>query len=88
MNFELTGILLRAADNNRSVTVDATTLDGAVAQLADTFPSMRRILLDNGGKLRKAHRVVLNGELVAHPDIAMPLGHDDRIEFFTAVAGG
>jgi sulfur carrier protein ThiS len=32
--------------------------------------------------------VFLNGELVPHPDIAMSLGNEDRIEFFTAVAGG
>lgn len=88
MKFEFTGILLHAANDNRSVAIDATTLSGALDGLAATFPSMRRVLLDNAGKLRKAHRMVLNGELIPNPDIAMPLGDDDRIEFFTAVAGG
>jgi molybdopterin converting factor small subunit len=88
MNFEFTGILRRAANNNRLVAVNATTLAGALVELADTFPSMRRVLFDNSGELRKAHRVFLNGELVPHPDIAMSLGNEDRIEFFTAVAGG
>ncbi|WP_037305635.1 MoaD/ThiS family protein [Amycolatopsis orientalis] len=88
MNFEFTGILLRTADNKRSVSVEATTLAGALAELSDMFPSMGRVLLDNTGSLRKAHRVFLNGELVPHPDETMPLGDDDRIEFFTAVAGG
>ncbi|MFD8491839.1 MoaD/ThiS family protein [Amycolatopsis sp. NPDC059657] len=88
MNVEFSGILLRAADNNRSVAVSATTLAGALVELSDTFPSMRRVLLDNAGKLRQAHRLVLNGELVPHPDITMPLGDGDQIQFFTAVAGG
>ncbi|MFI9455251.1 MoaD/ThiS family protein [Amycolatopsis sp. NPDC052450] len=88
MNIEFTGILLRAANNNRTVTVDAATFAAALAELTTRFPSMDRVLLDNTGNLRKAHRVFLNGELVPHPDRAMPLGTGDRIEFFTAVAGG
>ncbi|TCO54824.1 MoaD/ThiS family protein [Actinocrispum wychmicini] len=88
MNFELTGMLRRAAGNNRSVAVTATTLAGAVRELADMYPQVRRVLLDNSGKLRQAHRVVLNGEMIPDPDVAMRLGEDDQIEFFTAVAGG
>lgn len=88
MNVEFTGILLRAANNNRTVTIDATTLADALAELTTKFPSMDRVLLDNTGNLRKAHRVFLNGELVSHPDRTMPLGTGDRIEFLTAVAGG
>ncbi|MYW97936.1 MoaD/ThiS family protein [Amycolatopsis rubida] len=88
MNIQFTGILLRAANNNHRVAIDATTLAGALAELTAKFPSMDRVLLDNTGNLRTAHRVFLNGELIPHPDRAMPLGDDDRIEFFTAVAGG
>ncbi|MGW7531294.1 MoaD/ThiS family protein [Amycolatopsis sp. NPDC054798] len=88
MNIEFTGILLRAAGNTRSVTVEAATLAAALSELTDKFPPMRRVLLDNTGKLRQAHRVFLNGELIPRPDSAMPLREDDRIQFFTAVAGG
>ncbi|WP_409490870.1 MoaD/ThiS family protein [Amycolatopsis sp. cmx-11-12] len=88
MNIEFTGILLRAANNNRTVAVEATTLADALGELTTKFPAMDRVLLDNTGNLRKAHRVFLNGELIPHPNHAMPLGDDDRIEFFTAVAGG
>lgn len=88
MNVKFTGVLLRAANNTRTVTVDATTLADVLTELITKFPSMDRVLLDNTGNLRKAHRVFLNGELVPHPDRTMPLGSSDRIEFFTAVAGG
>lgn len=88
MNFVFTGILLRAANGQREVTCESTTLIGACAELADMLPSMRRILLDNTGKLRRAHRMFLNGELIPHPDDTMLLSDDDRVEFFTAVAGG
>ncbi|MFD6070279.1 MULTISPECIES: MoaD/ThiS family protein [Amycolatopsis] len=88
MNIEFTGILLRAANNTRTVTLEATTLASALAELTTRFPAMDRVLLDNTGNLRKAHRVFLNGELVPHPERGMPLSTGDRIEFFTAVAGG
>jgi molybdopterin converting factor small subunit len=88
MNFEFTGILLRAANGNRKATCKATTLLGACTELVEMIPSMRKVLLDNKGKLRTAHRVVLNGELIPHPTDTMPLSADDRVEFFTAVAGG
>lgn len=88
MVFEFTGMLLRSADNRRTVSIPAGTLSDALAVLTTVFPPMKRILLDNAGRLRRAHRVVLNGELLLNPDSDMPLAENDRIEFFTAIAGG
>jgi molybdopterin converting factor small subunit len=88
MIFELNGLLLRSAGNQRSVSIPAATLGGAITELADQFPQLRRVLLDNSGQLRQAHRVIFNGELISRPDGAMPMADGDRIEFFTAIAGG
>ncbi len=88
MIFEFNGILVRAADNQRSVPIPATTLSSALTELTSRFPQMRRVLLDNAGQLRQAHRVVLNDELIPRPDSAMLLSEDDRIAFYTAIAGG
>lgn len=88
MTFEFTGILLQSAGNQRTVAIAADTLSGALSELTTRFPQLKRLLLDNTGQLRRAHRVLLNGDLLARPDGALHLSAEDRIEFFTAIAGG
>ncbi|NEC86380.1 MoaD/ThiS family protein [Streptomyces sp. SID12501] len=88
MTFEFNGMMLRLADNQRTVPITATTLSAALTELTSKFPHMKRVLLDNTGQLRQAHRVLLNNELIIRPPGTMPLSQDDRIEFFTAIAGG
>ncbi|MFI9561577.1 MoaD/ThiS family protein [Nonomuraea endophytica] len=81
-------MLLRSADNQRTVPIVAGTLNDALTELTARFPDTKRLLLDNAGRLRQAHRVMLNGELLLRPHSALPLAEDDRVEFFTAIAGG
>ncbi|GCD39581.1 MULTISPECIES: MoaD/ThiS family protein [Streptomyces] len=88
MTFEFNGMLLRAADNQRTVSVQAANLSDALAELTAKYPQLGRLLLDSSGQLRQTHRVILNGERIPSPDPAMPLSDDDRIEFLTAIAGG
>ncbi|WP_228000044.1 MoaD/ThiS family protein [Nocardia australiensis] len=88
MIFDFHGILLRSANNQRSISIAASTLDTALDELTRQFPDLKRILLDNSGRLRRAHRVCLNGQVLAQPDNAMSLSEDDRVEFLTAIAGG
>ncbi|MFD9482691.1 MoaD/ThiS family protein [Streptomyces sp. NPDC059991] len=88
MTFEFNGVLLRAAGNQRTVRVEASTLSEALAELTSKHPQLRSLLLDNAGQLRQAHRVCLNSEMLKQPDANMPLSEDDTIEFFTAIAGG
>ncbi|MFE2936261.1 MoaD/ThiS family protein [Streptomyces sp. NPDC059278] len=88
MTFEFNGMMLRLADNQRTVSIDASTLSDAINELTSKFPHMRRVLLDNTGQLRQAHRVLLNDELITRPPSTTPLSQNDRIEFFTAIAGG
>ncbi len=88
MVFEFNGILLRAAQHQRSVSLQATRLGDAITELTSQFPQMKRVLLDNSGQVRRAHRMIVNGELVPQPDIDMRLSDADRIEFFTAITGG
>ncbi|WP_406187264.1 MoaD/ThiS family protein [Streptomyces sp. NBC_01006] len=81
-------MLLRAAGNQRTVSIAATTLSEALTEVAAKFPQLKRLLLDSNGQLGAAHRVVLNREVILRPDGAMPLGDDDQIEFQTVIAGG
>lgn len=88
MQFEFNGMLMRTVGNQHTVAVEADTLGDALAELASQFPHMKRILLDNSGQLRQAHRILLNGEFVTRPGNGLPLSAQDRVEFFTAIAGG
>lgn len=88
MIFEFTGLLRSAAENQRSIPIKADTLNSAVTELTMRYPELRRVLLDNAGNIRKAHRIVLNGEVVHQPDPKTPLSDHDHVEFFTAIAGG
>ncbi|MEV6777000.1 MoaD/ThiS family protein [Streptomyces syringium] len=88
MTFEFNGMLLRAVDDQRTVSVQAANLQEALTELTSRFPRAKAILLDNSGQLHQAHRMTLNGELIPRPDSALPLSEGDRIEFHTAIAGG
>ena len=88
MVFAFTGFLLTSTGNQRELTLGSTTLGNALNELAAKLPQTKRLLFDNAGNLREAHRIVINGELTPHPDLAMQLSHEDRVEFFTAIAGG
>jgi molybdopterin converting factor small subunit len=88
MQFEFTGVLLRSAGNQRSVSIPAATLGDALTELTSQQPRMRQILLDNKGELRAAHRLFLNGEIIPKPDKTMPLSDGDRVGFLTAITGG
>ncbi|WP_223258025.1 MoaD/ThiS family protein [Rhodococcus sp. ARP2] len=70
------------------MSIPATTLESALAELTSQMPEVKRILLDNRGKLRQAHRIVLNDNLIQEPEATMALCSDDRVAFYTAVAGG
>jgi sulfur-carrier protein len=88
MVFVFTGLLLNSTGNQHEVSIDSPTLGDALGELAAKFPQTKRLLFDNTGNLRKAHRIVLNGQLDPHPSMTMRMTERDRVEFFTAIAGG
>jgi molybdopterin converting factor small subunit len=67
----------------------SVTLDKTLEALIAAHPRVRPYLLDAGGDLRPALRVLLNNErldLAARP---LPMLHDnDRLTLLTPVAGG
>ncbi|MFE2936760.1 MoaD/ThiS family protein [Streptomyces sp. NPDC059278] len=88
MIFKFNDTLLRAADNQRTVTIQATTLSDALTKLTAKLPQLKRPLLDDSGQLRQANRISFNGEIITRPNMAMALGDGDSVVFLTAVAGG
>ncbi|MGX1887112.1 hypothetical protein [Streptomyces sp. NPDC055287] len=59
-----------------------------MTELTSQIPRLKRILLDDSGRLRRSHWAFLNDELIMQPDPSMPLGDNDRITFDTAIASG
>ena len=88
MTFKFSGLLLRFVDYSREITVDAGTLDEAVARLVSQHAALKNTLCDAEGKIRPVHRLFLNGEMVDGSRPELPLSSSDSIEILSALAGG
>ena len=88
MTFVFSGTTLRFVDFQKEVEVDAQTIDGALAKLAERFPAVKPVLFDREGRLRSAHRLFFNSEMLVGSDLGKAIGAGDRLEVVTAIAGG
>jgi len=88
MNLRFSGLLLRLVDYERTMHIDAPTLGEAVAAAEQRHPQLRPVLRDAEGKLRRSHRVFINGDLTPTANLATRLGPADDVEFLTAITGG
>ncbi|MFD9691337.1 MoaD/ThiS family protein [Kitasatospora sp. NPDC059088] len=88
MIFKFNDTLLRATDNQRTVTIQAATLADALTKLTTKFPQLKSPLLDNGGQLRQTQRISFNGMPIDQPAMSLPLSDADSIEFLAPIAGG
>ncbi|ARF53800.1 MoaD/ThiS family protein [Streptomyces gilvosporeus] len=88
MKLHFTGTLQRFVDFDPVLTLPAGTLAETLRRAEERYPRLRPVLRDNGGRLRRTHRVVLNGELLASPDDDLMLRDGDTVEILTAIAGG
>jgi hypothetical protein len=88
MRFVLSGNLLRFAEFQREVAVEAGTINEGIAALATRFPALRRVLLDGQDDVRRIYRVFLNGEPLGHEDLGRAASATDEISLITAIAGG
>lgn len=87
VTLHFSGILLRLVGCERAITLPAATLGDAVAAVEARHPQLHRVLRDGDGRLRRAHRIFINGELEPAADLSTPLADEDHVEFLTAIAG-
>ncbi len=81
--------LRRFVDHQSSMQVNATTLNQAIATLADNFPAFRQKAYSTDGQLRQFVRVFVNAQAVnLHVEPAFLLKDGDQITLMTAIAGG
>ncbi|HEY8209566.1 MAG TPA: MoaD/ThiS family protein [Myxococcaceae bacterium] len=88
MVIRLSGTLLRFADYQKEVRVDAPTLKEGISHLGTQYPDVGKALFDKLGQLRASHRLFVNGDLVGKADMGRSVGGDDIVDIVTAVTGG
>lgn len=73
----------------KEVSVKATTVAQAVAELERQFPGLAFYLVDEQGKLRQHVNIFVEEELVVDRDrLSDPLGPDTRLFVMQALSGG
>lgn len=76
------------ADNMKTLEVDGSTVGECVSCLVNRFPALRKMLLDEEGKLLGHLSVYINGEC-AYPDgLGAPVKDGDEIYVLFSIEGG
>ena len=88
MMVRVNGALLRFTDYRRVISVAAPTVEAALTKLADEYEPLRPVLFDRLGRVRRAHRIFLNGELLEVDQLASPAGDADSVDLLLAISGG
>lgn len=88
MIVHVNGALLRFTDYRWVISVAAPTVEAALIRLTEEYPPLERVLFDRASRLRAAHRIYLNGELLEPEQLARPAGEADSVELLLAISGG
>ena len=81
--------LQKYTNDQASVEVEASTVDGLLAALEGHFPGILGRLTDESGKLRRFLNVYVNSEDIRFLDNqSTPLADGDEVSIVPAVAGG
>jgi sulfur-carrier protein len=76
-------------DGHNTVTIEAATLEEALARLRETYPLLRIHLYDEQMQLRQHVLLFYNDESTRWLDtLDVPLRRGDRLEIVQAVSGG
>ena len=82
--------LLRNCTNEQTrFTLEATTLDDALARLVEEYPLLRRHLYDEAGEMRQHVLIFYNDDNIKWLErLDLPLKAGDRLSVVQAVSGG
>lgn len=81
--------LQKFTNNEASVALDASSVEGLLEALDGRYPGIRARLCDEAGKLRRFLNVYVNSEDIRFLDNqATPLSDGDEVSIVPAVAGG
>ncbi|TMD40057.1 MAG: MoaD/ThiS family protein [Chloroflexi bacterium] len=88
MMVRVSGALLRFTDYRRTINVPAPTVEAGLTELAEQYRPLRPVLFDRAGRVRRAHKIFLNGEQLAGDDLSRTAGDADSLDLLLAVSGG
>ncbi|HEY5551982.1 MAG TPA: MoaD/ThiS family protein [Opitutaceae bacterium] len=83
------GLLADCLGGKRRTSIEAESIDGALAAMLGKFPLLRRHIYDDTGAQRQHVLLFFNGENLAWiKDRAAPVRNGDRLDVIQAVSGG
>ena len=88
MQIQFSGTLLRFVNFQKTLTLDAATVEDALATVAHDFPQARPVIYDGQGNVRRVHQIFLNGKQLAREEFGTTVAPSDCVELLTAIAGG
>lgn len=89
ITFRLPSVLARLSNGQRTLSVTATTVGEAVADVSTRFPALRPRLVDDGGDPYPFITYYLNDEDIRFcGGFAAPVRDGDDVAIVPAVAGG
>lgn len=88
MKITFSGTLLRFVNFQKSMMIDAETIENALRIVSQTYPKSGPVLYDANGSVKKVHQLFLNGKQINHDDLQKAVSTEDRLDVMTAIAGG
>jgi molybdopterin converting factor small subunit len=83
------GLLADCLGGNRRGSVEAATIDGALAAMLAKYPLLKRHVYDDTGAQRQHVLLFFNGENLAWiKDRSTPVRDGDKLDVIQAVSGG
>ncbi|WP_145556446.1 MoaD/ThiS family protein [Yersinia canariae] len=91
MKFKLSGNLAKFTHYKKELDVEIeepSTLKHLIEKLIDQYPPLREVIYDDDLKIKKGYLVSLNGKKINADEYNELIGNNDRVDIFTAIAGG
>ena len=77
------------ADGENQIEIQAQDVSGALSELTETYPALKKHLFTDEGELRAYVNLFLNDEDIRHLEgTATKLSADDRLMIIPSIAGG
>ncbi len=88
VEIEIPSVFGRYSNNKLNFKVEARTVGEALHELGKQSPGLRKLLLDNEGKLSHAFDVYVNGESAYPQAMTKPLKDGDKLNIVMLIFGG
>ena len=91
MHIKLSGNLARFIGYRRVIDIDVgrrNTVIGAIHKMVEQYPALNEVILDRQGNVKRNFHVSLNGEKIRVDEFHKETLNEDRLDIFTAIAGG